>query len=89
MLDRAGRIDDSPARFEADEGVFENFSLGDSDFFDVWSLQAPTHIDATADHSGIRARDVEEDRIECPVPFGRSGMRPVVHGDGGITGVET
>ena len=81
VLDGAGGIDDATAWLEAGEGVGEDFGLDDGEVVDIGGLEPPADIDATADHAGVRARDVEQDRVEGGVETQRGGLAPVVDGN--------
>ena len=81
FFDGAGGIDDTASGFEAGKGVGEDGGLDFGQLFDIGGLESPADINPAANHTGVRARHIEEDGIEGFMEFFRCGFAPIVDGN--------
>lgn len=81
FFDGAGGINDTTSGFEAGESVGEDGSLDFGELIDIGGLESPADIDTAANHTGVRARHIEKDRIESSMEFFGCGVAPIVDGN--------
>lgn len=82
-FDGTGRVDEATAGLQARESLLKNGLLDPGEVGDVLRTEPPSHVDTTAKHAGIRAWDVQKDRVKSTVPFCWSRLSPVV----GLNGI--